>query len=67
MNTLSLEQVEQISGGGLFGQVAAGLAGAAAIAGGLAMVPTPASPALAGFAVLTGVLGAGFAYVEART
>ncbi len=65
MKTLSIEQVDQVSGGGVFGQISAGFAGAAAVSGGLAFVPTPASPALVGFAVLTGVLSAGFAYLEA--
>ena len=67
MREISMVEVEQVSGGGTFGVIGAALGGAAAIAGGLALVPTPASPALGAFAVVSGVLGATFAAVDAMS
>ena len=65
MHELSMQEVDEVSGGGILGVAGAVLGGAAAIAGGLALVPTPASPALGAFAVVSGVLGATFAAVDA--
>ena len=64
MQLMTSQEVEQVSGGGVFATIAFGMGTAAAIAGGLAAVPTPASPALAGFAVLTGVMAAGAGYLD---
>lgn len=66
MKLMTSQEVEQVSGAGVFGQISAGLGGAAAVAGGLAAIPTPASGALAGFAVLTGLMSAGAAYLDSR-
>lgn len=52
---LSVEEMGAVDGGtSMMGQIAAGMAGA--VAAGLAMVPTLASAALGGFAVLTGLM-----------
>ena len=66
MRELTMVEVQDVNGAGILGAVGAFFGGAAAIAGGLALIPTPASPGLAGFAVVTGVLGATFAYVDAK-
>jgi hypothetical protein len=65
MREISMVEVDQVSGGGVFGTISGGFAAAAAVGGGLAMVPTPATPALAVFAVVTGVLSGVFAMAEA--
>ena len=66
MQELSMDLVREVNGGGAYGDISAGLGAAAAVAGGLAAVPTPASGALAGFAVVTGVLSAGAGWLESR-
>jgi hypothetical protein len=66
MKKLSINEIEQVDGAGVLGQAGAALGGAAAVAGGLAMVPTPASGALGAFAVVSGVLGAALSYVDAK-
>ncbi len=63
---LNAAQIEAVNGAGELAGAAAGLGGAAAIAGGLAAIPTPASPALAGFAVVAGVLGGVLGYVDSQ-
>jgi len=65
MRELNSVEIEQVNGGGILGTAGAVLGGASAVAGGLAFVPTPASPALAAFAVVSGVLGATLAAVDA--
>lgn len=64
---LNAAEIDAIAGGDPFGDISIGLGAAATVAGGLAAVPTPASPALAGFAVLTGLMSAGAAYLSSRT
>jgi hypothetical protein len=66
MRVISTSEIENVSGATVMGDTAAFFAGAAAVAGGLASVPTPASPALAGFAVITGVLSAGAWYLDSH-
>jgi hypothetical protein len=63
---LTHEELDAINGGTVFGTIAAAMGGASVIAAGAAMVPTPASPALGAFAVVTGVLGAGAAYIDSN-
>jgi len=58
--------VEFVVGGGALGDAAAGLGIAATVGGGLAAVPTPASPALAGFAVVAGVLAGALAWADTK-
>lgn len=66
MRELNLIETEQVSGAGALNTAAIALGGAAAISGGLAAVPTPASPSLAAFAVVTGVLSATLAYADSK-
>jgi hypothetical protein len=66
MQTLELNEIDQVNGAGVMGQIGAAMGGFAAIAGGLAMVPSPATPALGAFAVVTGVLGGVFSYLDSR-
>lgn len=68
MRELNLNEVDMLAGGARaictsFNDIGIGLGAAAAVGGGLAAIPTPASPALAGFGVLAGLLGAGAAYL----
>jgi hypothetical protein len=74
MILLNEHEISLVSGGDdlapgedIFGDISAGLGAAAAVAGGLAAVPTPATPALAAFGVVTGVLSAGAAYLSSHT
>lgn len=64
MQILNTQQIENVNGAGTLADISYAMAGAAAVAGGLAMVPTPASPALGGFAVLTGLMSAGFGWMS---
>lgn len=67
MQELEIHEIELVGGGGgPLADAATFFGGAAAISGGLAAVPTPASPALAGFAVMTGVLSAAMNYADNR-
>jgi hypothetical protein len=66
MQELNMVEVELVGGASTMGNFAAGMAGAASISGGLASVPTPASPALASFAVICGVLSAGAWYLDSH-
>ncbi|WP_152680290.1 hypothetical protein [Chromobacterium subtsugae] len=66
MQDLMDDQIQAVSGGGTFGDIAAGLGAAATVAGGLAAVPSPASGPLAGFAVITGLLAGGAGWIESR-
>lgn len=66
MIDLSNEEIALISGASVMGDVAAAMAGASVTAGGLGAVPTPASPALIGFAVITGLLSAGAWYLDSH-
>ena len=66
MQVLSLQEIDMVSGASVMGDIAATMAGASVISGGLGAVPTPASPALIGFAVLTGVLSAGAWYLDSH-
>jgi hypothetical protein len=61
---LSISEIDQVDGGALEGATAtAGLLSAGFAA--LAAVPTPASPALATAAAITGVIGIGIGYFGA--
>ncbi len=61
---LSIEEMELVDGGtSTLGRISAGMAAASIASGGLALIPTPATPALAGFSVLTGLISAGAAYL----
>ena len=66
MQELNAVECESISGASVMGDIAATMAGAAAITGGLGAVPTPASPALIGFAVITGVISAGAWFLDSH-
>ena len=67
MQVLSFVEVDQVAAAGGFqdamGYTAIAMGAAAGVSGGLACVPTPATPALAAFAALTSLLGAGAAYL----
>lgn len=64
MKVLSTQQIEVVNGAGAFENISAGMGAAAAVAGGLAMVPTPASGALGAFAALTGLMSVGFGWLS---
>lgn len=62
---LSLAEIDQVNGGGdVFTTISIAMGAAATVAGGAASIPTPASPALASFAVFTGLISAGAAYLS---
>jgi hypothetical protein len=66
IQTLRIEEINSISGAGVFGDISLAMGAASVIGGGLATIPTPATPALAGFAVLTGLMSVGAAYLDAH-
>ena len=66
MHVITQDEIDTVCGASVMGDAAAFFAGAASISGGLAAVPTPASPALAGFAVISGVLSAGAWYLDSH-
>lgn len=62
---LSRDEIEVVRGArDVFTDISIALGAATTVAGGAAAIPTPASPALASFAVLTGLMSAGAAYLS---
>lgn len=67
MHSLTADEILLVSGGDdMFAEAGVVMGGFSAVACGLAMIPTPASPALGAFGVVTGVLGATFGYISAK-
>lgn len=67
MNKLSQQEIDAVTGAGTtFGDISAAMYAAAAVSGGLAAIPTPASPGLVAFGVITGVMGAGAGWIDSH-
>jgi hypothetical protein len=66
MRELTIDEVSTVDGAGPLGDAALALGAASVIGGGLACIPTPATPALAGFAVITGVLSVALSFADSR-
>lgn len=68
MQELTHDEINMISGAAeqWLNQISAGMAAASVVSAGLAAVPTPASPGLAGFSVMTGLMSAAAAYLSGR-
>lgn len=66
MRELTSIEIDAVDGAGPLAGASLGLGAASVIGGGLACVPTPASPALAAFAVVTGILSIGLAWADSK-
>lgn len=66
MRELTVNEILVVDGAGPLGDASLALGAASVIGGGLACIPTPATPALAGFAVITGVLSVALAWADSR-
>jgi hypothetical protein len=66
MKELTISEISMVDGAGPLGDAALALGAASVIGGGLACIPTPATPALAGFAVITGVLSVALSFADSR-
>lgn len=64
MNEISQQDIMAVNGAGTFGDIGAALTGAAIISGGLATIPTPATPALYAFTAIAGVMGVGAGWID---
>ena len=62
-----MDEIEVVAAAGVFGDISLAMGAASVVSGGAACIPSPATPALAGFAVLTGLLSVGAAYLDAHT
>ena len=66
MRELTVDEISAVDGAGPLGDASLALGAASVIGGGLACIPTPATPALAGFAVITGVLSVTLAWADSK-
>lgn len=63
---LSKDQLDFVNGAGPLADAGTALQVAAGVGAAAALVPTPATPALAGFAIVTGVLGTMLSYADSK-
>lgn len=66
MRNLVIEEISLVDGAGPLAEASMGLGAASVVGGGLACIPTPATPALAAFAVVTGVLSIALAWADSK-
>lgn len=61
---LSRDELDAVDGAGPLAGAVDGLTAASIVAGGLACVPTPATPALVAFGVMTALMAVGANYID---
>ncbi|WP_278327084.1 hypothetical protein [Qipengyuania sp. XHP0211] len=66
MQTLNQNELDLIGGAGPLDDAGTALQVAAGVGGAAALVPTPASPYLAGFAIVSGTLGTMLSYADSK-